>query len=339
MKEKLEEIKKEYSISPSNILTVSQLSDYISETIDSDPELQSVFLMGEVSNLYSSNKENLFFDLKDEGSKVSCVIFRWERKGLEYEPEDGDEILIRGKVDYYEKEGEISVKPTEVLPIGEGVYYKELKKLTKKLRKEGLFDEEYKTMIPEIPEKIGMVTSKDGDALRDMVNSIRDRFPEVNIYVRHASVQGDDAIDDICKGIDFFDKRFDVDVIITGRGGGSIEDLQAFNSEEVARKIFATDTPVISGVGHRTDETITGYVADCGAITPTAAGKAAVPDKKELMKKLDEMENEVKEKFKKFKKVKKQEKEIEVATWRERKYQIVIVVLVAILMLLIWVAL
>ena len=302
--EKLEKVK-EYS---EKILSVSELNDYIFKKIESDPKLSFVCVSGEVTNL-SESKNHLFFDLKDENAKISCIIFSEKRRNI-YEPREGEEVLVVGEVEYYRKLGKLRIKPIGIKPVGEGAYYRRIEELKQKLRREGLFDEIHKKPIPKLPERIGIVTSKDGAALKDVVNTIHKRFPNVDIYVKHSSVQGESAVKEICEGIEFLDK-FNVDVIILARGGGSVEDLEPFNDERVARAIFNARTPIITGIGHKKDETIADYVADYRAITPTEAGKIAVQDKAELLKEIDELEERLLQAFKKFKEIKKQEKKIE----------------------------
>ena len=302
---KLEKI--EY-LSLEDVLSVSELNNYIFKKIESDPKLSFVCVLGEVTNLSESNN-HLFFDLKDENSKISCIVFSERRKNI-YEPREGEEILVVGEVEYYRKLGKLRLKPIGIKPLGEGAYYRRIEELKQKLRREGLFDEVHKKPIPKLPERIGVVTSKDGAALKDVVNSIHKRFPNVDIYVKHSSVQGEGAVREICEGIEFLDK-FNVDVIILARGGGSVEDLEPFNDERVARAIFNARTPIITGIGHKEDETIADYVADCRAITPTEAGKVAVQDKAELLKKLDELEEHLLQAFKKFREIKEQERKIE----------------------------
>lgn len=336
----LEHVEDAYAISPGDVLTVSDLNSHIAETIDVDPALRSVYLLGEVSNFSESSNSHLFFDLKDDDAKVTCVVFRHQRQQMEHEPENGDQILVKGDVDYYERQGDVSIKAKQMLPVGEGTYYVKLRKLMKKLEKERLFDEKHKQSVPDLPERIGVVTSKDGAAVQDIVNSIHAHLSKVDIYVKHAAVQGEHAVDDIVTGIRFFEEQSHVDTIVVGRGGGSIEDLQAFNDERVARTIFDAETPIISGVGHRTDETITGLVADVGAITPTEAGKQAVAEQAEFSRHLDELADRLRKAFETFQEMKEQEVKVEQATWRERRYQIAIAMLVLIiLVLLAWMVL
>ncbi len=326
MEEKLAEIEEEHAIPPADVFTVSDLNDHVNGIIEAEPGLADVDLLGEVSNCSTSSSGHLFLDLKDEDSKVSCVMFSGHCEDLEYELKDGDEILVQGTAEYYEKQGAVSFKIRDVLPVGEGKYYAELRKRKKKLKKEGLFKERHKQAIPELPERVGVITSKDGAAVRDMVDAIHDQYLDVDVYVKHAAVQGEDAVDDLTAGIDFFDDRFDVDVIVLGRGGGSIEDLQAFNSEALARAIFDADTPIVSGVGHRTDETIAGYVADAGTITPTAAGKQAVASKQDLLRQIENLEDRLRDQHRKYTTVQETQDKLEMALSRDQKYKVIIAV-------------
>lgn len=336
---------------PENVITVSELNSYICDKLDSDPKLSLIYIKGEVANLTISSNNHLFFSLKDEDSKISCVIFSKRRESIEHDLREGEEVVVAGEVKHYKRDGRCNLFPVGVLPVGDGVYYRRLNELREKLKSEGLFDDQYKKPIPELSEKIGIVTSKDGDALRDMVNAIYSKFPDVDIHIKHSAVQGDNAAKEICEGIEFFDERFEVDVILVGRGGGSIEDLQQFNEEEVARTIFNARTPVISGVGHKEDETITKFVADYGAITPTEAGKKAVQDKSLLEEKLGKLENNLDNSFAKFKRIKEQgakiaeqekkvkeaeklEEEVEGVKRLEFKYKVVISILILVVVVL-----
>lgn len=336
MEETLQEIETEHGIPPADILSVSDLNTYIADKVDTDPELADIYILGEVSNCSHSSRNHVFFDLKDDDAAVSCVIFSNTYQQLDCELEDGDQVLVKGTAEFYNKNGSISVKVRNVLPVGDGIYYQQLRKRIKKLRKEGLFEDKHKQSIPELPERIGVVTSTEGAAVQDIIDAIHDRYPAVDIFLRHAAVQGKHAEDDIINGIQFFDNQFDVDVIVVGRGGGSIEDLQAFNQESVAREIFNADTPIVSGVGHRTDETITGYIADRGAITPTAAGKAAVPDKTQLLRELENLETELDDAIKQYETQKEQKKQLDIALSRERKYQVALAASVSLNIALLW---
>lgn len=339
MEDKLAEIEEEHEIPPADVYTVSDLNDRIDGLVEAEPELADMYLLGEVSNCNTSSSGHMFLTLKDENSQVSCVMFSGHREKLDYELKDGDEILVQGTAEYYEKDGAISFKIRNVYPVGDGKYFAELRKRMKKLKKEGLFDRTHKQDTPDFPERIGIVTSRESAAVRDMVNAIHDRFPTVDVYVKHAAVQGENAVNDLVEGIAFFNDRFDVDVIVIGRGGGSIEDLQAFNSEELARTVFNSDVPVVSGVGHRTDETITGYVADSGTITPTAAGEQAVASKQKLERRIETLEDRLRDRYKKFKTVEKQKRQLELAMSREQKYRAIIAIQFIIIVILLGVIL
>lgn len=339
LKDKLEKIQAEYSIPPDSILTVSKLNNYLSNSFRADNKLVNIFLLGEISNIFHSSSNHVFFDMKDDSAKISCVIFDCGNEHKELLG-DGKEILIQGRVDYYERDGKASVKPDKIYPIGEGLLWMKLKKLIKKLRDEGLFKDEHKKAIPILPEKIGIVTSQGSDALRDIVNSIHVRLPNVDIYVYDAAVQGKGAAFQLCEGIKFFDELYPVDVIILGRGGGSLEDLMAFNEEVLARAIYIAKTPVITGIGHREDETIAGYTADFRAITPTAAGKQVVANKKEMSLQLDGLQRRLLTTYERFIRIKQQEAEIDQGKRLESKYKMAILVLIIVILSLIaWVIL
>lgn len=326
MEAKLAEIEEVHGVPSAEVLTVSDLNSHINGLFEAAPGIADVYVLGELSNCSTSSGGHVFLDLKDDESHVSCILFRDTVERLEYEPVDGDEVLVQGTAEYYGKQGRTSFKIQNILPVGEGKYYAELRKLLKKLEQEGLFEEEHKQSVPELPEKIGIVTSVESAAVQDMVNAIHTRYPDVDVYVKHAAVQGEQALKQLVEGIRFFEETFVVDVIVIGRGGGSIEDLQAFNQEQLARTIHACETPVISGVGHRTDETVTGYVADVGAITPTAAGKQAVSEKQAMRQTIERLEDRLQEKHAAFQQEKEQRKQLDLALSRERIYQTIIAV-------------
>lgn len=334
MLEKLEKIQSEYDIPPDNIRTVSAINNYLSHKFQTDDRLAEVYILGEVSNVFCSSAQHLFFDLKDDRAKISCVIFDSSQEQLQL-LQDGKEVLVRGRIDYYERDGKASVKPDKIYPIGEGLLWQTLRKRITKLRQQGLFKPEHKKPTPQLPDKIGIVTSKDGDALHDMVNSIHGRHPNVDIYVYHASVQGDTAAEQLQTGIQFFDSEYPVDVILLGRGGGSMEDLMAFNDEALAHTIYAAETPIITGVGHREDETIAGYTADHQAITPTAAGKRAVANLQDLQEQLDTLHRQLQDAYQRFLKIKQQEATIKRGRQLETKYKIAIAALILLIILLI----
>lgn len=266
-------------------LSVSELNKYIKNIIATDFVLNKVYVKGEVSG-FKFSRGNFYFSLKDESSVINCIIF-----GSNYKPEftieDGMTLLVSGKVAVYEKNGSYSIYVYNVENQGLGQYYIKLEKLKKKLSDNGMFDEQNKKPIPKYGINIGVVTAKDGAAIRDIEITLKNRNPYVNIFLYPAKVQGEGAADTISRGIDVLDKM-DLDVIIVGRGGGSIEDLYAFNDEKVAYSIFAAKTPIISAVGHEINNSIADMVADLRVATPTAAAEAGTFDYYEFIETLDE---------------------------------------------------
>ena len=265
------------------IITVSQLNFYIKSLLDQDPNLNHVFLTGEISNLkdhYSSG--HIYLSLKDEKSVLNSVMFAGNARRLKFAPEDGMKILARGRVSVYEPTGRYQFYIEDMQPDGTGALAVAFEQLKEKLSKEGLFKEEHKKPIPKFPENIGVITSPTGAAVQDIKNILMRRYPNVNIIMHPVLVQGENAPKQLTDAINLFCKHNAADVIIIGRGGGSVEDLWAFNSEDLAYAIYNCKIPVISAVGHETDFTICDFVSDLRAPTPSAAAELAVPDAKEL---------------------------------------------------------
>ena len=262
-------------------ITVTQLTRYIKYKIDNDVHLNEVFLRGEISNFKAHSRGHFYFTLKDETSRINAIMFASNTRSLKFVPQDGMKVLVTGKVSVYEANGGYHIYVNELLEDGIGNLYIAFEQLKKKLEEEGLFKEIYKKPIPKIPKKIGVITAPTGAAIRDIISTIKRRWPLTEIYLYPALVQGEDAKEDIVRQI----KRADLaglDTLIVGRGGGSIEDLWAFNEEIVARAIFECSTPVISAVGHEVDFTIADFVADLRAPTPTGAAEMAVPQLKDI---------------------------------------------------------
>ena len=262
-------------------ITVTQLTRYIKYKIDNDAHLNEVFLRGEISNFKAHSRGHFYFTLKDETSRINAIMFASNTRSLKFVPQDGMKVLVTGKVSVYEANGGYQIYVNELLEDGIGNLYIAFEQLKKKLEEEGLFKDIYKKPIPKIPKKIGVITAPTGAAIRDIISTIKRRWPLTEIYLYPALVQGEDAKDDIVRQI----KRADLaglDTLIVGRGGGSIEDLWAFNEEIVARAIFECSTPVISAVGHEVDFTIADFVADLRAPTPTGAAEMAVPQLKDI---------------------------------------------------------
>lgn len=265
-------------------ITVSQLNRYISRILSTDPVLGSVSVRGEISNLKYHGTGNIFFSLKDAGSRISCFVPASAAKNLRYELADGLEIVVSGYLSVYEAGGYYSLNVREIDVSGAGSLALAFRALSEKLRKEGLFDEKYKKEIPPFPRTVCVITSATGAAVRDIIKTVRSRSRLTDILVWPCLVQGKSAAADIAASIREVNEKFpETDVIIVGRGGGSAEELWAFNEEAVARSIFASSIPVISAVGHETDFSISDYVADARAATPTAAAVMAVPDTQEMI--------------------------------------------------------
>lgn len=272
----------------SKYLTVTALTRYIKYKIDSDEHLRQVFLRGEISNFKSHTTGHLYFSLKDETSKINAIMFNTNAKKIEFKPADGMKVLIVGRISVYEATGNYQIYVDEMIQDGVGNLYLEFEKLKKKLAEEGLFDKSKKKSIPLFPEKIGIVTAPTGAAIKDILSTIKRRYPVCKTYLFPSLVQGEFAKDDIAKKIKFA-QTYDLDVLIVGRGGGSIEDLWPFNEEVVARAIFDCKIPVISAVGHEVDFTIADFVADLRAPTPTGAAELAVPNIFDVIKQINNL--------------------------------------------------
>ena len=264
-----------------NYISISDLTRYIKAKFDTDVHLNRIYLKGEISNFKHHTRGHMYFTLKDEFSRINAVMFASSANGLSFEPEDGMKVLVEGRITVYEASGNYQIYVTDMQVDGLGSLYIEFEKLKKKLNDEGLFDVKYKKNIPRFPKKIGIITAPTGAAIRDILSTIKRRYPICETILFPTLVQGSGAKESIVDQI----KRaqdFDLDLIICGRGGGSIEDLWAFNEEIVARAIFASKIPIISAVGHEPDFTIADYVADLRAPTPTGAAEMAVPNMNDI---------------------------------------------------------
>ena len=265
------------------VFSVTQINTYIKRMFQSYYALRRISIKGQVSNCKYHSSGHIYFSLKDEGSQISCVMFANARyDGLKFELEDGQEVVVDGNISVYERGGSYQLYAQEIRLNGIGELYVAYEMLKQKLYEEGLFDHEKKKPIPKNPKKIGVVTARTGAAIHDIISTAKRRNPYVQLILYPAKVQGDGASDTIVAGIKVLD-QYGVDIIIVGRGGGSIEDLWAFNEEKVARAIYEVQTPIISGTGHEVDTTIADYAADLRAATPTAACELAVPDIREVM--------------------------------------------------------
>ncbi len=260
-----------------NYITIGQLNNYLKSLFDNDTHLQEVYLKGEISNFKAHTRGHYYFTLKDETSRISAVMFSYQASSLKFNPEDGMKVLVKGKISVYPATGAYQIYVNEMEQDGLGNLYIEFEKLKKKLAMEGLFDKEKKKPIPKAPRRIGIVTASTGAAIRDILTTIKRRFPICETILFPSLVQGVEAAADIVKNIEIAN-TYDIDTLIVGRGGGSIEDLWPFNEEIVARAIYESKVPVISAVGHEIDFTIADFVADLRAPTPTAAAELAVPN-------------------------------------------------------------
>lgn len=268
-------------------ITVSKVTDYIGELIGSDSNLKHIFIKGELSNVKLYRSGHLYFTLKDEESQIRGVMFGARYK-LKFKPKDGMKVLIEGKIEVYKNYGTYQLYVSEISKDGIGDLHRKFEELKEKLNKEGLFDESHKKKIPNFPKRIGVVTAANGAAIRDIITTIQRRWPFCEVLLFPSLVQGDKAAENIVYQIKRSEK-FNLDTLIVGRGGGSIEDLWSFNEEIVARAIYDCNTPVISAVGHEIDFTISDFVADLRAATPTAAAEIAVPPYAEIRNAIDQL--------------------------------------------------
>ena len=260
-----------------NYITISELNHYVKGVFDNNIFLNKVYLKGEISNFKAHTRGHLYFTLKDEGSRLNAVMFSYQASNLKFNPVDGMKVLVCGKISVYEATGAYQIYVEDMQQDGLGNLYIEFEKLKKKLSAEGLFDPVKKKKIPKTPNRIGIITASTGAAIRDILTTIKRRYPICETILFPSLVQGVDAAKDIVKNIEIAN-TYDIDTLIVGRGGGSIEDLWPFNEEIVARAIYNSKVPVISAVGHEIDFTIADFVADLRAPTPTAAAELAVPN-------------------------------------------------------------
>ncbi len=266
------------------ILSVSQVNMYIKALLDEIPQVKNVYICGEISNFkHYYNSGHMYFTLKDDKSQLKAVMFKSDNYRLKFTPENGMKVICFGQVGVYERDGVYQLYCRDMQPDGVGALTIAFEQLKVQLAEEGLFDEEHKKAIPKYPQKIGVATSKMGAAVEDIKNVISRRYPLCEIIIVPTMVQGESAAQDIADSIRFIDENLGVDTIIVGRGGGSLEDLWAFNTETVARAVYSCKTPIISAVGHETDFTICDFVCDMRAPTPSAAAELAVPDIKSLI--------------------------------------------------------
>ena len=269
-------------------ITISQLTRYIKYKIDNDVNLGQVFIKGEISNFKAHSRGHYYFTLKDETSRINAIMFASQTKTLKFMPEDGMKVLVTGKISVYEATGGYQIYVSDMIEDGVGNLYVAYEQLKKKLEKEGLFDTSKKKKIPRIPTKIGVITAPTGAAIRDILSTIKRRFPLTEVLLFPALVQGKEAASSIVSQIKNAE-NYDIDTLIVGRGGGSIEDMWCFNEEEVAYAIYNCKIPVISAVGHEIDFTIADFVADLRAPTPTGAAELAVPNEKDVLEYINQL--------------------------------------------------
>ena len=273
------------------IWSVTELTARISNVLAA--QFSNLWVEGEVSNCHAAQSGHLYFTLKDDKAQVKCVCFRNQAMRLKFRPEDGLKLIVRGSISVYEPRGEYQIYVEHIEPSGVGALQLAFEQLKKRLEAEGFFDEARKKPLPMLPGRIGVVTSPRGAAVRDIIRILRRRFPNLHLILYPVRVQGDGAVEDIVAALKYFNRKQLVDVILLARGGGSIEDLWAFNEEAVARAIAACTIPVVSGVGHETDFTIADFVADVRASTPSAAAEVVVQSRQEFQRHLKELEHKI----------------------------------------------
>lgn len=274
-----------------NAVTVTQLNKYIKDRFDEDENLNAILVKGEISNFKNHYTGHLYFTLKDENSLIKCIMFKSYAEKLAFKPKDGMKVMVFGSVSVFERDGVYQIYAKSMLEDGMGDLHEQFEQLKAKLEKEGLFDETHKKPIPLYPKVVGVLTSQTGAVIRDIINVSTRRNPNVYIRLLPVPVQGPGAAEQIAEKIKVMNELKLADVLIIGRGGGSLEDLWPFNEEIVARAIYESELPIISAVGHETDFTIADFVADLRAPTPSAAAELAVPDVYELKQKINNYQN------------------------------------------------
>ena len=282
-----------------NAVTVTQLNKYLKDRFDEDENLKAILVKGEISNFKNHYTGHLYFTLKDENSLIKCIMFKSYAERLAFKPKDGMQVMVFGAVSVFERDGAYQIYAKSMLEDGMGDLHEKYEQLKKQLEEEGLFDEKHKKAIPLYPKEIGVLTSQTGAVIRDIINVSTRRNPNVHIRLLPVPVQGACAAEKIAEKIKIMNDKKLADVIIVGRGGGSLEDLWPFNEEIVARAIYNSEIPIISAVGHETDFTIADFVADLRAPTPSAAAELAVPDVYELKQKINSYQNRYRNSLKK----------------------------------------
>lgn len=276
-----------------NYFSVYEVNSYIKDIFEEDIILNDIKISGEISNYTHHSSGHMYFTLKDDKAKINCVMFKTDTLSLKFRPQNGNKVLVRGRISVYERDGKYQVYCKSMQPDGVGRLYEEYELLKQKLELEGLFDVARKKSLPFFPKKIGVVTSPTGAVIKDIINVSTNRFKGVNIVLYPCKVQGEGSEESIIKGINYFNSRDDIDVVIIGRGGGSIEELWSFNGESLARCIYASKIPIVSAVGHETDFTIADFVSDYRASTPSHAAEIVVPSLKELSYKVNSLGDKI----------------------------------------------
>lgn len=269
------------AINTENIFSVTAITGMIKSTLEES--FGQISVIGEISNFKAHVSGHWYFTLKDASAQISCTMWKGNNSYVFFTPQDGMKIIVNGKLSVYPPRGTYQIDVRSMMPAGEGELQAAFEKLKRKLNEEGLFDPEIKREVPQFPKRIGIVTARDGAALQDMINSAKRRYPLAEIFLYPSKVQGDGAAQEIVKGIEFINKLDNIDVLILARGGGSLEDLWAFNEEIVARAIFDSNIPIITGIGHEIDFTIADFTADKRASTPTAAMELATPNREDIL--------------------------------------------------------
>ncbi|EOU1712685.1 exodeoxyribonuclease VII large subunit [Clostridium perfringens] len=264
-------------------LSVGEVNNYVKKLVENDFILKNLNVKGEISNLKFHSSGHIYFSLKDENSKVNCIMFKNNAVNLDFRLEEGMKVEIKARLGVYHKEGTYQLYCENIKKAGIGELFEEFHKLKKELSEEGIFDEKYKRALPKFPKRVGIITARTGAAVRDIINVIQRRNKSLDIILYPAKVQGENAADSIIEGIRYFNNEKSVDVIILGRGGGSIEELWAFNNRDLAYEIFNSRIPTVSAVGHEVDFTISDFVSDMRAPTPSAAGELVSPSLKEMI--------------------------------------------------------
>lgn len=289
-----------------NVFSVSQVNKYIKMLFDSDMFLNKITIKGEITNFKAHYTGHFYFTLKDEASTIKCVMFKSYASLVKFKPEDGMKVTITGQISVFERDGVYQIYCNKMEKDGLGDLYIAYEELKKKLEKEGLFDSKYKKEIPFLPNRVGVITSKTGAVIRDIINVSTRRYKKADILIYPAAVQGVNVASTVIKGIETFNKLNNVDVIIIARGGGSFEDLFGFNDENLARKIFESKIPIVSAVGHETDFTICDFVSDLRAPTPSAAAELVYPEYIDILNRIDNVKVRLNLAIKNYVKIKKE---------------------------------